>query len=215
MKRTMAFGLPGAGLLCRVAALVVVSLPAHAALLVSVDPTALPSNHGVPSVSARFQGQPEWVEAGSTLFGGFPYLYSFIFECDAEDPTWVEELALTFECGEHRPVYSRTFEPWYMLCIQGLDNNAGVIDFGTDPEANCFGSEFVVDDLRIRVLGNTLVLEWTHAWCVQDYNVYRLDHPWQPITEATLLGVAHDNRFEVPLDGSQGYFRVTSLLCDE
>jgi len=214
MKRALAFGLRGAGLLCLVAALVVVPLPANAALLVSVDPTALPSGHGVPSVSARFQGQPEWVEAGSTLFGGYPWLYSFIFECDAEDPTWVEELALTYECGEEWSVYTMNFEPWSMLCIPGLDNNAGVIDFGTDPLSSCFGGEFIVDDLRIRVSGQTLVLDWTHAWCTQHYNVYRLDHPWQPFDQATFVGFADDNHFELPLDGSQGYFRVTSLLCD-
>lgn len=194
------------------AALLLGNLPTHGEIILHLDPTSLPLGHSLAGLEARFHSG-ESVQA-EVSWGGVPFLYHFALPCPSSGTTWVDELVLSYECGESFREHSLTPVPGSMPCSGGQGGDYGQIAFDTDPQYDCFATVYIVDDLRIQFVGNTLVLDWTHPWCIHQYHVYRLDHPWQPFEQATLLGFADDNHFELPLEGSSGYFRVTSILCD-
>jgi hypothetical protein len=190
------------------------ALPASGAVLVQVDPTTMPMGASDWDLRARFGGDTSWTGASGYTEGGVPFLLTYVFDCDAVIPRYIEELEFSFICNETRVAYSLPLLPWVLPCLQGPDYPAGVFDFGIDSQVDCDSYGSIPADLQIRVEGSNLVLDWTHAYCIQDYRVYRLDHPWQPIDQATPVGFTDDNHFELPLEGPTGFFRVTSILCD-
>lgn len=190
------------------------ALPAGGAVLVQVDPATMPQGASDWGLRARFGGDTSWIDASGYTEGGVPFLLTYVFDCDAVIPRYIGELEFSFDCNGERVAHSLPLQPWVLPCLPGPDYPAGVFDFGIDSQVDCDSFWSIPTDLRIRVEGANLVLDWTHAYCIQDYRVYRLDSPWQPIGQATLVGVADDNHFELPLEGSTGFFRVTSILCD-
>ncbi|MCA9784708.1 MAG: hypothetical protein KDC10_01155 [Calditrichaeota bacterium] len=197
--------------ICLVGGMLAFPLRGYAEFFVEVDPFTIPAGATGLALSALIGFEPVLIHASLSGPAGQPPMHLAAWSCDAPAPQPIHSLILEYDCGGDHRQYQQDF-PFGSLWCTGANTMPIVVDFGIDPDENCFFNEYRVRELRISLQGNAVNLDWEGIWGSLFFRVYRLDSPGQPLAEATLVGTVDFQHWSEPLrpGDTLGFYVVTT-----